>query len=152
MVFSSITFLFLFLPLVLAAYHLVFLPVTLGIQPHLFRKLANTLLFAVSIVFYFWGEKFLFILLLISSIIDFIAGWLISGAGFRGPVEALPIGTARTFWQRTWLTVALTGNLGLLCYYKYSGFLAENLNHLYAALGFPGVPVFYEALPTWTMR
>lgn len=147
MVFSSITFLFLFLPVVVAAYHLIFLPVTFDFYAHFFRKLANAWLFAASIVFYFWGENFLVVLLLTSALIDFVGGWMISGAGWSGPIEILPAGIPRTTWQRFWLIAALSGNLGLLCYYKYSGFLAANFNHLYHVLGLPDVPVFLEVLP-----
>lgn len=147
MVFSSTTFLFCFLPAVLALYQLLFLPVTWGFRGNLFRKLANAWLFVASLVFYFWGEKYLVGLLLFSSLVDYAGGWLISGARWTGPIEILPRDQPRTGWQKFWLGASLSVNLGLLGYYKYSGFLAENLNHLYAMLGVPEIPVFYNALP-----
>ena len=65
MVFSSLIFLFLFLPVVLAIYY---------ITPKRFRNFA---LFIADLVFYAWGEPMLVILMLVSIIINYIAGILI---------------------------------------------------------------------------
>jgi hypothetical protein len=59
MVFSSIIFLFAFLPIVLLFYHLLLLPVWLGSTAKLWLHLGNLFLLSCSLLFYFWGEKFL---------------------------------------------------------------------------------------------
>ena len=51
MVFSSNLFLFFYLPLVLTAYHLFWLPVRFGWQPWFWRRACNLLLVAVSLLF-----------------------------------------------------------------------------------------------------
>ncbi|MGN1206152.1 MAG: MBOAT family O-acyltransferase [Eubacterium sp.] len=62
MVFSSLLFLFRFLPIVLLAYY---------IAP---RKCRNLVLFLSSLVFYAWGEPIYVVLILFSTCIDYIAG------------------------------------------------------------------------------
>lgn len=62
MAFSSLSFLFVFLPAVLLAY---------GLVPTSWR---NALLLAASLLFYAWGGGVFVILLLISTIVDFTAG------------------------------------------------------------------------------
>ena len=65
MVFSSLLFLFVYLPIVLAAYY---------ICP---RKWRNLLLFVVNLVFYGWGEPIYVILMVISTIVDYTCGYFI---------------------------------------------------------------------------
>lgn len=79
MVFASILFLTLYFPIVLTAYHVLFLPVTLGVRPRLFRRLCNLFMLAVSLLFYFWGEQSLVWIIIASTVIDYAAGLLISG-------------------------------------------------------------------------
>ena len=74
MVFSSIVFLYYFLPIVLLGYHLLFLPVTLGWRASMWRRLSNLFLLAVSLVFYFWGEDFLVWIVITSTTIDYFCG------------------------------------------------------------------------------
>ena len=65
MVFSSLSFLTLFLPLTLAAYY---------ISP---RRARNAVLFAVSLVFYAWGEPVYVLLMLFSALSDYAHGLLL---------------------------------------------------------------------------
>lgn len=112
MVFSSPTFLFLFLPIVLALYY---------VAP---MRVRNGLLLAASLYFYAWGD------------IGFVPVMLASigmNYGFGRWLERHPNGwTARTI-----LTCAVVGNLALLGYCKYMGFALENLNLLLAWCDLP---------------
>ena len=95
-----------------------FLPVTLllyFIAPGM--KAKNTVLIAASLFFYAWGEPVWVILLIISSIIDYICG------GFAGKYSKTPKG-------RVFLVISLVLNFGLLGFFKYGGFIVNNLNAL----------------------
>ena len=119
MVFANLLFLYLFLPLNLVFYFLS-------------RRLAwrNAVLIAFSFVFYAWGEPVWVALLVASAGFDYMNGRLIEAYRGRWPARAA-------------LVFSLVMNLGLLCTFKYSGFLVENLNRL-TGLALP-VPAF--ALP-----
>ena len=103
MLFSSIPFLYCFLPAVVLVYFLV---------P---RKLKNTVLLLFSLVFYGWGEpKYVF--LMIATIGVFY------GCG-------LAIGKARNpKWKKTWLLTSVVVGLGLLAVFKYADFFIENFH------------------------
>ena len=103
MLFSSIPFLFYFLPAVLAVYFLV---------P---KNWKNAVLLISSLIFYAWGEpKFVF--LMIATIALFY------GCG-------LAIGNSRQKkWKKFWLIVSVAVSIGLLAAFKYAGFFAENVN------------------------
>jgi alginate O-acetyltransferase complex protein AlgI len=110
MVFSSLTFLFAFLPAVLLLNLLT---------PARFR---NTTLLLASLFFYAWGET-VFVLLMLASIgVNYLAGLALGGA-------------RRTLVRRGVLLLALVANLGFLAWFKYAGFLAENANALGSLLG-----------------
>ena len=98
MVFSSATFLFAFLPLALAAHFLV---------P---KRARNAVLLLCSLVFYAWGEPVYICLMLFSILLDYSCG-LLAGR-FRG-----------RFWGKAALGLSLVGNIGLLAFFKYSGFI-----------------------------
>jgi len=98
-VFSSVTFLFFFLPAFLLCYAL--LP---------FRN-ATLLLF--SSLFYLWGEGVFFLVLIASVIINHLAGRQIASAS-QGH-------------RRVALTLGLIANLSLLFYFKYFGFLVFDI-------------------------
>lgn len=106
MLFTSPEFLFIFLPLVFII-HLVL--------PYRFK---NTFLFLSSILFYAWGEKLYFLLLLGSTLIDFFAGRLI----YKGN-------------KKLGLLFSLFSNIGILVFFKYSNFFIENWNQLYIEIG-----------------
>ena len=114
MVFTSPTFLFLFLPVVLAAF---------AITP---KPLRTALLVAVSWVFYAWGEKHLVLLLALSTAIN----WALAIVLER--TAALPR-------RRLLLTLAVVVNIGALVYFKYTNFLVLNVNALLEWAGAPAV-------------
>lgn len=118
MLFSSIPFLYYFLPLVLAVYFLT---------PARFR---NAVLLLASLIFYAWGEP-KYVLLMLASIL--------SGYGF-GLLQERYRGQkgAKLFCG---LSVAVS--LSFLLYFKYADFFLENFN---AATGL-GVPLLRIALP-----
>ncbi|MCD7740780.1 MAG: MBOAT family protein [Ruminococcus sp.] len=104
MVFADELFLFLFLPLCLAFYF---------IMPRVQMK--NNVLILFSLVFYAWGEQLYLLLLLASSLINYAAGRLLQR--YRD-----------TETGKACLTLSLIVNIGVLVAFKYSGFIAENLN------------------------
>lgn len=112
MVFSSLVFLFLFLPVVLAVY--VLLP---------FIVLRNLFLLAASLFFYAWGEQSFVIVLVGSIIVNYLFGLAIDRLKGHGT-------SAR--WM---VAAAVAVNLGLLATYKYANFAVDNLNVLFAPLG-----------------
>lgn len=118
MLFSSIPFLYCFLPLVVLLY---------AVAP---KKLKNAVLLLSSLVFYAWGEKQL-VFLFAATI---LAGWLL---GF--PIEKY---RGRTLGKLfLWLSVLL--DLGLLCYFKYADFFIANFNAVFGL----SVPLLRIALP-----
>ncbi|MCI8553332.1 MAG: MBOAT family protein [Clostridiales bacterium] len=113
MVFSSLTFLFYFLPAVLAVYFLV---------P---RRFKNLVLLIFSLAFYGWGEPVYIFLMIFSILMDYGLGRWLHARLLRGDQSG-----AR---QLLILSVAL--NLALLAFFKYTGFVLDNLNRL------PGVQI-----------
>ncbi len=107
MVFSSLVFLFLFLPLVLVAYCLC---------PPIFR---NILLLLVSLVFYAWGEPKYILIMLFSTVFDYC-----NGRALEYMQEHSPKGCK---WI---LCLSVVGNLAILCFFKYTDFLIYNINQL----------------------
>ncbi len=129
MVFSSIVFLFFFLPITLLIYHLLFLPVSLKHKrSEIWRHLANLFLLTVSLLFYFWGEGWLVWIIIVSTLIDFFCGLLISGAFHKGRIEMLIAGAPRTALQRTGLYLSICSNLAFLAFFKYFNFGIDSFN------------------------
>lgn len=109
MVFSSTTFLFYFLPIVLIAYFLV---------P---RKVKNPVLLIASLFFYSWGEPVYILLMIFSIVLDYLLGlWLES---YR--VKKDMRGAKRV------LILAVALNLALLAVFKYADFAISSLNGLF---------------------
>src|SRR6185312_7302570 len=141
MVFSSHIFLFYFLPLVLAAYYAL-------------PGRARTALIAVSsYAFYGWANPIWAVIMFFGSSVDYVCGRLLLQLSGLPDVGGLPprIGpeVPRTRAMKTVLAVSIVTNLGLLAVFKYTGFVAENLNLLAQSLGFgPGaVPIMHIVLP-----
>ncbi len=107
MVFSSLIFLCIFLPIVLLVYNL---------SPNITYK--NIILLIVSLIFYAWGEPVWVILLLVSAITDYIHGLFIHK--FQGRIGA-----------KIALVSSLVINLGFLFAFKYSAFFVQNINALF---------------------
>ena len=110
MVFSSSIFLFLFLPIVLLFYFVVF-------RKH--RGAQNVWLFIASIAFYAWGEPVFVLLMIAAIIVNWLCAYLLSkqndGDGKR----------------KFWLIAGLIFDIGLLFVFKYLTFVLENLNLLF---------------------
>lgn len=109
MLFSSITFLFAFLPVVLAVYY---------ISP---RVLKNVVLLVFSLLFYAWGEPRYIIVMLISVLIGYIFGLLTAYHMRRDAPRMARAATA----------ISVLLNLGILIFFKYAVFFAENIGRLF---------------------
>ncbi len=126
MVFSSQLFIFYFLPLALAAYY--FAP---------FRA-KHLMLTVFSYVFYGWANPMFTVLMMVSTLIDYICGLVLSKQGIKAsgqPVELLEKGGPRTRRQKTALVVSIVSNLSLLGFFKYFNFGVDNYNSLMSLLG-----------------
>lgn len=105
MLFSSIPFLYYFLPIVLILY---------AITP---KVLKNTVLLISSLVFYAWGEP-IYVFLMIATVgLGYIFGLLIER--LKG-----------TIWSKIFLILSVTSSLSALGYFKYADFFIENFNKL----------------------
>ena len=96
MLFSSMTFLFLFLPLVLAAYYVV--------NP----KWRNLVLLFASIFFYAWGEPRYVLILFLTIICNYLGALLIDK--YRSK-------------SKLYLFLTICCDLGILIYFKYTNFI-----------------------------
>ena len=106
MVFSSVLFLFRFLPIFMICYFLV---------P---RKMKNLVLFLGSLVFYAWGEPVYIFLMLFSTISDYVWGRLIEE--YRGKDRS-----------RIFLLCSIVINLFILGFFKYADFLMQTVNAVF---------------------
>lgn len=121
MVFSSLLFLFRFLPAVLIAYY---------IAP---RSLRNLVLLLFSLVFYAWGEPVYILLMLISILIAYSGGILIGRFKQEGNRKAAKVVQI----------VSCAASLSLLVFFKYADFGVETANSLTGA----GLTMLHLALP-----
>ena len=103
MIFSSITFIYLFLPVSIAVYYL----------SH--SKLKNIILLFFSLTFYAWGEPIYILLLLISILINYLLLFLI---------------TELKIFRKTVFYISILFNLAILLNYKYLDFLILFLSNL----------------------
>ena len=106
MVFSSITFLFYFLPIVLVGYFLLFFS----------RTAQNLWLLFASLFFYAWGEP-VFVFVMIASI---LINWILGIA-----IEKSDGNVGR---KMLWMVLDCVINLGLLGVFKYTGFVVDTIN------------------------
>jgi alginate O-acetyltransferase complex protein AlgI len=123
MVFSSHIFAFYFLPVCLLLYYLL---------PYRARNIFLTI---VSYLFYGWWKPWFVSLMMTSTLVDFVAGKVISADG-AGPVR-----------RKLALIVSLCTNLGLLAVFKYAMFAQENFNVLIQAFGSEGFEILKITLP-----
>ncbi|HPT78448.1 MAG TPA: MBOAT family O-acyltransferase [Candidatus Atribacteria bacterium] len=108
MLFSSITFLYYFLPAVLVLYYLV---------P---SSMKNTVLLAASLFFYFYGEPAYSILMIMASLSGYLHGLWIEKAR-NGRFAKVP------------LVSSIILGLGPLVYFKYTDFLISNVNTVFGS-------------------
>lgn len=107
MVFSSVVFLFVFLPIVISVYF---------IANDTFK---NIWLLMVSLLFYSWGEPKCIILMLISIFVNYILGIIINK-------------TRDKKMSKVMLVFAVVVNIGILLYFKYFNFFISNINRFLA--------------------
>ena len=118
MLFSSIPFLYYFLPVVLITYYAV---------P---KSVKNLVLLFASLVFYGWGEPSYVFLMMTSIGLGYIFGLLIE------KIQNTP-------WAKVFLILSITVSLGFLGYFKYADFFITNFN---SATGL-ALPLVRAALP-----
>lgn len=122
MVFSSIIFLFFFLPVVIAFYFL--LP----------GKTKNLFLFIASIFFYAWGEGIYVFVMLASISSNYLCGLLVDKYRHRS-------------FSLFWLSFGIILNLGCLSVFKYLNFIIQNINTFFASINLPPFQVGLIHLP-----
>lgn len=120
MLFSSVTFLYAFLPVVLVLYFAA---------P---KKLKNFVLLVASLFFYYFGERVYIAIMLISSVTDWIWSLLIEHFRAKGKEK----------YNKWFLLGSLVVNLGLLGFFKYADFFITNINALLGtSIPLTGVPL-----------
>ena len=107
MVFSSLIFLYIFLPIVLILYF---------ISP---MKIKNLIIFVSGILFYAWGEPICVLIMLLSTVIDYTAGIFMHK--FDDDQKKRTI----------CLIVSVVMNVGLLAIFKYSDFIIDSMNTIF---------------------
>ncbi|MBP0960491.1 MAG: MBOAT family protein [Oscillospiraceae bacterium] len=107
MVFSSLTFIYLFLPIVLILYF---------ISP---MKIKNLIIFISGILFYAWGEPICVLIMLLSTVIDYTAGIFMHKFDDNQKKRTIC------------LIVSVVMNVGLLAIFKYSDFIIDSVNALF---------------------
>lgn len=105
MVFSSLLFLFIFLPLFLMIYY---------VAP---RGLRNLILLIASLIFYAWGEPIYVLIMIFSTLLDYTVGYVIDYYRTHRWIPKVALG------------VSICGNLGMLGFFKYANFFIDNLNN-----------------------
>ncbi len=121
MVFSSVLFLFQYLPLVLLCYYLTPL------------RWRNLTLLALNLVFYAWGEPVYIVIMFASTAIDYTHGMLVDKCKRRGNDRGARLAVCSSVFF----------NLALLFFFKYWDFIAGSL----ASLGLPFMPRLGLSLP-----
>jgi alginate O-acetyltransferase complex protein AlgI len=118
-VFSSLVFLFAYLPITLLAYYLV---------P---RQGRNIFLFIVNLIFYGWGEPKLVLLMVFNIFFNYIGGWLVDK--YRADAKK----------KKLFLILTCVLDIGILAVFKYTGMITETLN----MLPFLNIPELQISLP-----
>lgn len=119
MVFSSLVFMFAYLPITLLAYYLV---------P---RQGRNIFLFIVNLIFYGWGEPKLVLLMVFNIFFNYIGGWLVDK--YRADAKK----------KKLFLILTCVLDIGILAVFKYMGMITETLN----MLPFLNIPELQISLP-----
>lgn len=120
MIFSSLVFLYVFLPLVLIIYYLIK------------EKYRNSFLFLSSVIFFAWGGVSYSALLLISIFFNYLFGLGI---------------VYKPRFSKVWLALGVTVNLSFLGVFKYAGWLTESINSVLGWTGQTELPVPEILLP-----
>ncbi|MDE6710760.1 MAG: hypothetical protein K2J76_09765, partial [Oscillospiraceae bacterium] len=123
MVFSSLTFLYYFLPIVLLVY--VFLPNRINVPMKGDKALTiparNLLILFTGFFFYAWGEPFYVVIMLLSTLIDYTAGRFMHKYDSNQKIRTVC------------LIVSVCMNIGLLAVFKYSDFIFDTINSVFGS-------------------
>lgn len=125
MLFSSTTFLFVFLPVVLAVYF---------ICP---KKLRNLVLLISSLIFYAWGEPKYILVMLVTICVNYVLALVCANCKEKGKekgAKAAVIGT-------------IIFSIGMLAFFKYSNFFLTNVNGSIGKLAGFQIPLLDIILP-----
>ncbi|CEP80432.1 MBOAT family protein [Paraclostridium sordellii] len=106
MVFSSLVFLFVFLPLIIFIYYISK------------DKYKNYLILTASLFFYAWGEPIYIVIMLLSIAVNFIFGKKVCKDNIRSN-------------RKIWLVMSIVFNISMLGIFKYTGFFIENINRVF---------------------
>ena len=106
MLFSSMTFVFMFLPIVCALYLMSN------------KRFHNPILLAASILFYAWGEPKYLAIMLLTILINYAGALAVEKFNNR---------------KKLWLILTIIVDLGFLIYFKYFNFIIDNINNLFHA-------------------
>lgn len=104
MLFSSMTFIYVFLPIVCITYLLVR------------KEMRNFVLLLASLLFYAWGEPNYLAIMILTIVANYIGALLLEKFGQH---------------KKLILLLTVTANLGFLIYFKYFNFILDNINHLF---------------------
>ena len=99
----------------------VFLPVILVIYFALPKQSRNLWLLLASLFFYAWGEPRYILIMLFSTVFDYFNGRVIEYATLKEKRDTL---------GRAVLVLSIAGNLGILCFFKYTDFVLGTVNRL----------------------
>lgn len=119
MVFSSLVFLFAYLPITLLGYYLV---------P---RQGRNIFLFIINLIFYGWGEPMLVFLMVFNIFFNYLGGWLVDK--YRSDAKK----------KKLFLILTCVLDIGILAVFKYTGMITGTLN----MLPFLDIPQLTISLP-----
>ena len=106
MLFSSMTFVFMFLPIVCALYLMSN------------KRFHNPILLAASILFYAWGEPKYLAIMLLTILINYAGALAVEKFNKH---------------KKLWLILTIIVDLGFLIYFKYFNFIIDNINNLFHA-------------------
>lgn len=115
MVFSSLEFLFAYLPITLIAYFAV---------PHKYLKIRNLVLLLISLVFYGWGEPIYVFIMIFSIVQEYLCGWGVS--------KYVDTDKKKAKW---FVILSVVINMSILGFFKYYDFFIANLSLIPALSG-----------------
>jgi len=107
MLFSSMTFVFLFLPIVCTLYLISR------------KEFRNYILLISSIIFYAWGEPKYLMIMILTILINYFGALLLDHSKSEHT-------------RKIWLTLAVIADLGILFYFKYFNFVMDNINNIFS--------------------
>ena len=122
MLFSSMTFIYLFLPILLFIYLIAK------------KELHNSILLIASIIFYGWANPKYLLIMLSIILINYIGAILINKsreATKESKISSFAIFTKKFYTPKFILLISIIANLGFLIYFKYFDFIITNLNNIF---------------------